>query len=273
VFTQLGANSAYLANPIATSGVLPEITARPFADIYGDYNPSPTKSVIPIQTDELVNVTAGELFELPVRVMENIDFSALTLELQYDASKLKVENLTSDMPGLQFVIENNVIRAVWSRIESVHYNYDQNLVKLYMRTLSPVYKSDQVLTMNTKTQFADNSANVISNVPLAAASIANSSTGISQTGSDNFLFEMYPNPFTDIVSLNYTITESANVKITLTGSRGEVIAVLAESMHESGNHSFDYVPRGLASGTYYVKVDVNSKANSFSSVYKLVHVK
>ena len=274
VFTQIDASSAYSASMAADGGgVIPTVWVRPFGDIYGDYAPTSGKSVIPIQTDEVVNVTAGEMFELPVRVMNAIDFSALTLELKYDASKLKIEGLTSDIPGLKYVVESDIIRAVWSRIEPLHYTQGQSLVNLQLRTLVPVYKTDQVLLMDTKTQFGDNLATVIPDVSLAVASIATGSTGIGQTTPDNFTFEAYPNPFIERVNLSYTLPEAADIQITLVEELGKTVKVLVADTYQAGAYTFDYLSGGLPTGTYYLKVNVKAKNNSFIKVYKLVHLK
>jgi len=275
VLTQIDNNAAYLAAPVAVGGVLPQIYVRPFGDIYGDYDPATGKSVNPIPTDGVLYVEAGELFNMPVRVMQDIDFSALTLLLQFDASKIQVEDLTSDIPGIEFVIDGDDIRVVWTRIEPVHFNAGEPVVNLSMRTIASIDTTDILLFMSNQTQFADNKANVIPNVPLAVPSISSSPTGTMDNKVTDFTIEAYPSPFTDRLILDYTINQNAMVKISLTDMLGATVVNLIDYKHEPGSYkySYDAFLNTLKSGVYFVRMEVQGERGVHTKLLKVVYKK
>jgi hypothetical protein len=273
VLTQIDANSAYLAAPAAIDGVLPTIYVRPYGDIYGDYDAIHLRTGIIIQTNEVVYVPAGQPFDLPVQVMENIDFSALTLILKFNAEKLQLDSLISEIPGLEYVIEGNTIRAVWSRIEPVHYLAGQSLVKVRMRTIASVNQNDLVAAMDIKTQFGDSKANVIPDVSLAVASLSTEITGIDLINRMDFNLQAYPNPFTEKINLRFNLAEAANVEITMLDSKGTLVSVLDKSKYLAGAQTFEYLTNELAAGIYYVNVYVKGSTYSFNNVKMLVHRK
>ena len=275
VFTNTAGSNAYLLNPMA-NGQLQTITARTYGDVNGSYTLPAVKSdeLIPIETGETQYVEAGKSFELPVRLEEGIDFSAMTLLLHYDNTKVQIEGLTSEIPGLQYVIENDQVRAVWSRIEPVSFSNGDSFVTLQMHTIAPVNSNDDVLFMQSLTEFADNAANVIPNVVLATNKIENVVSGTGELNKTSFTLDAYPNPFVDKVVLKYSLSEPANVKISLIDMTNRPVADLIESKLQAGDYSYEYkAANNLNSGVYFVKVYVEGKNNTFTKLLKLVYVR
>jgi hypothetical protein len=68
------------------------------------------------------------------------------------------------------------------------------------------------------------------------------------------LSQNYPNPFNPTTNIRYTIPESGLVSLRVYNSIGEEVAVLVNSIQESGNYEVEFNSTGLASGIYLYKM-------------------
>ncbi len=70
---------------------------------------------------------------------------------------------------------------------------------------------------------------------------------------------IYPNPFNNKATIEYVLTETSNLKITVVNSLGEVIKVLENSnMKDAGTHTYDINGDDLQEGIYFVIFQQNN---------------
>jgi hypothetical protein len=69
------------------------------------------------------------------------------------------------------------------------------------------------------------------------------------------LAQNYPNPFNPVTTINYTLPEAGNVKITVYNSLGEQIRVLVDEYKYPGNHTVNFDAKGIVSGLYFYKLE------------------
>ncbi|MCD4746205.1 MAG: T9SS type A sorting domain-containing protein [Bacteroidales bacterium] len=70
--------------------------------------------------------------------------------------------------------------------------------------------------------------------------------------------DIYPNPSTDKVTIEYSITEPSKIKITICNSLGQEIKVVTEKQHQlSGTHRIEFNTLNLAQGIYFCKFATN----------------
>ena len=86
------------------------------------------------------------------------------------------------------------------------------------------------------------------------------SNGISDLQS-NKLFSVYPNPATDILSINFNRT-SSNVEIKLMNTTGELVKKFV--VENSGQTNVDLSP--FSKGIYFLRIN----ADEFSEVQKII---
>jgi hypothetical protein len=66
------------------------VLARPYGDVLGNYNfASLVKSMMPMQSADVMAVEPGQEFELPVTLETSMEFSAMTLVFDYDTNNWK----------------------------------------------------------------------------------------------------------------------------------------------------------------------------------------
>ncbi len=67
---------------------------------------------------------------------------------------------------------------------------------------------------------------------------------------DFTLNQNYPNPFNPSTVINYSLPEAGNVKLIVTNTLGQQVAVLVDNAQSAGNHSARFNAANLASGIY-----------------------
>lgn len=99
-----------------------------------------------------------------------------------------------------------------------------------------------------------------------------SSSGGTVDANDNppdfTLNAAYPNPFNPSTSIDFTLEQTDNVKLTIHNINGQQVAVLQDGLMERGDHTVDFTASGLASGVYTYTLEVGGfkQTKSFTLV-------
>jgi hypothetical protein len=83
-------------------------------------------------------------------------------------------------------------------------------------------------------------------------------------------FVIYPNPFNDNFTLDFSLKADSKVKISIYNLFGQEITTMRnESAYASGNHRVNFFAEGLLSGVYYCKIETSE----YSFVQRIIHSK
>ena len=77
-----------------------------------------------------------------------------------------------------------------------------------------------------------------------------------ETPREFFLSEAFPNPFNNVVKLNYQLPEATLVSIRVFDTSGRMVSTLVNGEIEAGYHVVSWEGRDVASGTYLIQMDV-----------------
>ena len=75
---------------------------------------------------------------------------------------------------------------------------------------------------------------------------------------NTYLLQNYPNPFNPVTKINYVISKSDNVKLTIYDALGKEIATLVNGYKDLGEYSVDFDASDLSSGLYIYKMETGS---------------
>ncbi len=70
----------------------------------------------------------------------------------------------------------------------------------------------------------------------------------------------YPNPFQNQTTIEYELTQSGNVNLSLMDVNGKCIRLLFAGKKQQGSHSFEFNSSGLSNGIYLVKLQIENSA-------------
>jgi len=83
------------------------------------------------------------------------------------------------------------------------------------------------------------------------------------------LYDNFPNPFNPSTKVRFDISASSNVKLAIYDAGGKEISVPVNSFLNAGKYEAAFDASGLASGTYFYRLD----AGEFSQTKKMVLLK
>jgi hypothetical protein len=201
-------------------------------------------------------------------VKNDLQLSAMNLDLWVDADKIEVLAVESTLPGLQFTIGAESIRIVWTSLNPLTIQKDQALVSLRLKTLTEVNENDAVFMQNATTEFGY--AMAMLGVEIAMNKISNTVTGIA-----NYLKAMQhsfrPNPFTDQALLQYILSESGKVSIRILNQLGAMVKLATEAYLQAGSHQIVIEDSDLVSGgACYYQILLESTSKSYQVNGKMV---
>jgi hypothetical protein len=99
-----------------------------------------------------------------------------------------------------------------------------------------------------------------------AASAVNDPAGVPAKFE---LSQNYPNPFNPSTTINYTLANTANVKLTVVNALGQTVATIVNEEKPAGSHTVSFNASNLASGVYFYTLN----AGSFTEVRKMMLMK
>ncbi|MCK5572630.1 MAG: T9SS type A sorting domain-containing protein, partial [Bacteroidetes bacterium] len=68
----------------------------------------------------------------------------------------------------------------------------------------------------------------------------------------------YPNPFNPVTTIPFTIPHRSHVTVRVFSLLGEHIATLVDDEIVAGEHTVTWMPEGLASGSYFYRLQARS---------------
>ena len=124
-------------------------------------------------------------------------------------------------------------------------------IRAWNKNQNKEYSIENVL-FNSKfsDKFYESGTSVIESIP--------ENNAISSLSSWN-LGDVYPNPFHDHASINYSLSEKTNVRIEIYNMTGKIIKVLTDKTEPQGNHTIrwngtDQKGNRVASGVYFYRM-------------------
>jgi hypothetical protein len=80
------------------------------------------------------------------------------------------------------------------------------------------------------------------------------------------LYQNYPNPFNPATKIEYYLTRSADVTISVYNLLGQPVATLFDGSQEAGDHSVTWDASGFRSGVYFVRLEAGDYAENIKMV-------
>jgi hypothetical protein len=88
--------------------------------------------------------------------------------------------------------------------------------------------------------------------------------------SGNLINSVYPNPFKDVVNIDYQIPQAGNVQVTIYNLIGQVEQVVVNTYQTEGTYSAKWIPSSKKSGIYLCQIKVVSANKTYTNTKKIV---
>jgi hypothetical protein len=227
-------------------------------------NSMKTTPAINLVTDGTINVVTGQVFELPVRIADANQFGAITLDIGYNSSLIKVVDVVTVEGMLDNISDGNVSIA-WSSVNPMILAANDVVVTLKVKALSPFTSAESIFSIGINSEFADPTAKVVEPVTLKTYGVTT-----APAATEYFLSSNRPNPFSNSTFIEYTMPESGKVKLSVLDMLGQEIAVLVDATQSAGSYTVEFSAAGLSTGVYLYKITVNGETRDFISTQRMV---
>ncbi len=138
----------------------------------------------------------------------------------------------------------------------------------YTNTLTLNQTSGYVNTTTIYVKFSPTSLQSyngnITNVSTGATTLnlavsGNGSVGIEENIANKFNINVFPNPFTNKTTIEYTITETQNVELSVIDITGKELIKLKNEKQNKGKQTVDIDAQKISTGIYFYKLKVGDK--------------
>lgn len=135
-----------------------------------------------------------------------------------------------------------------NEIEIVTYRwYSQNERYPLLVFITTTVKSGSGKSVSHKAAYRDEMNNITSNQNVIAEGY--------------FKYEVYPNPYKDVINMNYKLNDKGNLLIELLDNSGKRLKTILNKEMNAGTHSIEYNAQqnGIVPGLYYIRASYNGE--------------
>jgi hypothetical protein len=237
-------------------------------DVNGSYIPTGTKesSFLSVTEDGTITVPVNQDFDYPIRSNTNTDLGAMTLFMGFDRDRFEVENVTTPLEGMKYVIEDGQLRLAWSNTSPLMVNGNDPILTIRMKTKEAITIPTQIFDVKPGSEFADEGAIRYDNFELKMSSI------VTPDNPMGFSIYNFPNPFQNTTDIVYNIPEKGHVKLVLTNMFGEELRTLVNTDQVAGSYTVKVNPsdNNLVPGIYLYKIKVDGETTTYNKINKMI---
>ena len=83
----------------------------------------------------------------------------------------------------------------------------------------------------------------------------------------------YPNPFNPVIAIEYSLSYTSKIKLTIYDLLGKQVEILYNGKQHFGNYTISWDASNYSSGVYFIKMNVGDSQEFISTSQKLVLLK
>ncbi|MCD4698428.1 MAG: T9SS type A sorting domain-containing protein, partial [Bacteroidales bacterium] len=260
---------AFDDQPLVITGtpIVNDFMGECYGDVNGSYIPTGYKDSYNYEllTEGTRNIEPGDVFELPVRVLNKTKLGAMSLFFNYQDELVEVIDVTTiDNDNMLYTVDDNLIRIAWSNTNAYSLENDEIVLTLKLQALADITYDDQLINLSEGTEFADEFANVIENMTLKTL-------GVSTTGMMGYaLSHNFPNPFNEYTDIQYTIPENGRIVLSVYDILGNKVATLVDAVREAGTYTERFLVQDNNPGVYIYELQVDGVTTDYTDLKKMV---
>jgi hypothetical protein len=190
----------------------------------------------------------------------------MTLFMGYDPDRYEVEDVTTPLEGMKYVIRDGQVRLAWSNKSPLTVKGDDPILTLRIKAKEAVTIPAQIFDVKPGSEFADPGAVRYDNFELKMSGV------VTPDNPLGFSIYNFPNPFQNTTDIVYTIPEQGHVKLVLSNLFGEELRTLVDANQSAGSYTIRVNPvdDNLIPGIYLYKIKVDGVSTTFIKTNKMI---
>ena len=244
-------------------------------DVNGSNIPSPGKSLkqqVEIISEGIVEVSPGQVFELPVRVRNAMQLTAISLVIPYPEDLLEVKDVMMNQGTLLYNLIDGEIRIAWSEIQPLTLNAGDIMLILKL-SAKEKFTGNKTIDLHPaiESELADGNGEAISAAALSILTIKPFNAYSIDDSNDLISFcKVYPNPAQDVLNIEIQLKSQADCGLQIIDATGKIVINIPGKRMESGTAKLKVYTSKLPDGLYSLKLSVNSEIGQKEYLHKIV---
>ena len=200
-----------------------------------------------------MKVNPDQILEVPVYLENQSSIGGFRLSMNYPVNAMSFEQLASTYEGISFAEVNGQIKVSWQNttIGAKNSNLSEPLFTLKFRTSSSnEIKELSNIIITNESQLIDANGNDLKDVQFKLPSF------IGFEGV-NVLNNIYPNPVYNSATINYSLSSSYKVSLSVYNTVGQLVANLVNDEQNAGDYeiTFNRSNLHLSAGSYIYRLE------------------
>ena len=231
---------------------------------------SPVPNIVSEVELDIANtaVEPGEEFDLPLSISNVSGVFAMQMTINYNPEYLTALDIENLIPGMNAAYkideEAGLINIAFAGIESLESD-------MTIANLKFIATEEMGLAIETPVEaefFMANETDLTWNVHNGTVIINGFATGNEELNNENTkLLSCYPNPFSDFLTIEYTVQQDGNLQIAVYDIYGKMVAEIVNGRHAAETYQLNWNAEDLNGirlnrGTYFVRILTGSKVET-----------
>ncbi len=249
---------------IGTAQISRNIRAICYGDADGSYIPGlKTEPGLSLVTEGELAFRKGSILQIPFSLNRDVNAGAMSVQLAYPSDQLEIENII--MTGnaredeLLFTDRNGILRMAWYSLNPIYLEGGNVLFTLMARVKDRPVSQNLDFYLDGSSEISNSKAIPETDLKLIMPKLKD-----EQNPDDFILNQNYPNPFAGQTEISFYLPKDAHVVLKVFDAMGKEIKVLLDAVQIRGWHKLIFDGSGLASGTYPLKIDIQTATEQTS---------
>jgi hypothetical protein len=240
-------------------------------DVNGSYNIYSTKSTEDSPTIQCIptnkNLIAGETFDLPVRLKQNVKPGAVTLFLQYPEQLIEIMAVSSNGTDIEFNAKNGILALGVYDEKGLILNDNILLsVKCKVKPNAPV---DNIgFSILNQSEIADIEGRILKGLQLEMDCMK-----IVDKFDEFILEDNFPNPFNSTTTVRIYVPEYSSVRLSVINALGVEIKTMTKDKLSIGWHELQIDGKDLSQGAYMYRIQAIGLKNTFDQTRRMMIIR
>ncbi|MCF8297351.1 MAG: hypothetical protein K9J13_07420, partial [Saprospiraceae bacterium] len=196
------------------------IKGRNTGDTDDAYVPPTSKGMPGIYAinDKTIHANINTEVMIPIKFNEDVEITTLGLVITFSQNDIIVEDVISDLGGLQFSIKEGEVRIAWAgKGKATKIAANEEFIYLKVKTKNGIQINNAIrFNIEKISEISDTNGEKLYGVTMIIPEI-------KLYTLEAELNQNYPNPFVSTTNIQYRISESANVSITVINTIGQIV--------------------------------------------------
>jgi len=200
-----------------------------------------------------ISIISGTVVELPIRVRDAAEISAITLNLQLSPGLFQIQDVKIAHGEALFNQEGDAFRIIWSEIQGLSLQAGDTIIRLEMLVNNSLPGSVYPLWLNEGCELADLGGNPINDLTLIIPKIYNGILVEENPVSD---IRIYPNPTSGRITVGFRVRNISSVECLITDIAGRELIELFNKKIDACLFEETFEMTELQPGIYIVNIRV-----------------